>query len=234
MLGADTPAPAVLQPASRTAFPAAAAPEAQNLNAIEKPLTIAEPASAKGGFGKTVGRFFMFLLFLVAVGAAFYGGRKYKGPVPYLDQSEQPIAAVDPAATAPEDSLLRFERARRSVDSDPNEWLSNQLKSELSRQSIQNPLQSTDAEFLYLYGRACLLSGNIEEAGKAFEATIADSNTSPASATLRREAVLGLAAVALKSDKDRARAQRRFDEIVRKPAPASPVSSPAGSPLGSP
>ncbi len=83
-----------------------------------------------------------------------------------------------------------------------------------------------------------MLAGNHEEAAKAFEATIAraDLNPSPASATIRREATLGLAAVALKLDRVRPSAQTRWDEMAGK-TPASsttPLSSPTSSPLGSP
>ncbi|MFN2494187.1 MAG: hypothetical protein ABR501_15025, partial [Pyrinomonadaceae bacterium] len=115
-------------------------------------------------------------------------------------------------------------------------WLVNPLKSELSRQNLQSPLDSPEAEFLYLYGRASLLSGNTEEAVKAFEATIAktDLNPSSANSTLRKDATLGLAAAALKSEKDRAAAQTRFDEITAKPPAASPAGSPLSSPVSSP
>jgi hypothetical protein len=129
-----------------------------------------------------------------------------------------------------DDPLLKFERSRREVDNDPNAWLATQLKNELSRQGKPNPLESTDAEFLYLFGRASLLVGNNEEAMKAFEATIARANlVSPqANATLKKEATLGLAAVALKSDKDRPAAQARFDEVMRAtPPPSTPSSSSA-------
>jgi hypothetical protein len=50
-----------------------------------------------------------------------------------------------------------------------------------------------------------------------------------ADATLKKEATLGLAAVALKSDKDKPAAQAHFDQYMR------PVPSPSASPtLSSP
>ena len=167
---------------------------------------------------------------LGALAAAFYGGRKYKGPIPYLDQSATPAAEASPTPVVGDDPILKFERSRREIDNDPGAWLTTQLKSELTRQGLQNPLDSTDAEFLYLYGRASLLAGNNEEAMKAFEAAIARANlVSPQeNATLKKEATLGLAAVALKSDKDRPAAQARFDEVMAKPSP-SPGSSPSAS-----
>jgi tetratricopeptide (TPR) repeat protein len=176
-------------------------------------------------------RFFMFVLFLAVVGAAFYAGRKYKGPIPYVDAGNLPVAEVSPTPVVGDDPLLKFERGRREVDNDPAAWLAIQLQSELARQQIKLPLDSTDAEFLYLYGRASLLTGKTDEAVKAFDGAIAKANLpSPqATATLKKEAALGLSAVALKSDKDKAIAQARFDEAMR------PASSPsASSPLSSP
>jgi protein phosphatase len=241
MLGTRSDAAATFQPPSRKAFPGidyplADATEAQNTNAIESRPDVGERAPAKSGAGRTVARLFMFILFVAVAAAAFYGGRKYKGPIPYLDKTEPPIAEVSPAPAAADDPLLTFEKARLEVDNDPNAWLTVQLRNELSRQGIQNSLESSDPQFLYLYGRASLLSGNNEEAANAFQAAIAksDLNRSPANASLRKEATLGLAAVALKSDKDKPAAQARFDEIMRKPSATSPGTSPLASPFGSP
>ena len=127
---------------------------------------------------------------------------------------------------------MRFEKARRDVDSNPNAWLTSQLPAELSRQSVPGPLDSQDPEFLYIYGRASLLAGKPDEAVKAFEASIAkaDLNPSPANASVRKEATFGLAAAALKLETARPAALRDFDEAMR-PAPAgSPLSSQSPSP----
>jgi hypothetical protein len=230
-------------PPSRTAFPSRqalaatdegrAAQEPRDVNVIENRLDVPASPRARSAVERTMRRFFMFVLFLAVVGAAFFAGRRYKGAVPYVDQTS-PAAVASPAAVVGDDPLLKFERSRREVDNDPNAWLAVQLKNELSRQAITQPLDSMDAEFLYLYGRASLLVGNIEEATRAFDAAITKANlASPqANATLKKEAALGLAALALKSDKDRPAAQARFDEIIR-PAP-SPASSPLASPSLSP
>jgi hypothetical protein len=132
--------------------------------------------------------------------------------------------------------LLKFEKARRDVDSDPNVWLTSQLPGELSRQGLTNPLDSPDPGFLYLYGRASLLAGKTEDAIKAFEASFAkaDLNPSPANATVRKEAAFGFAAAALKSDTARPAALRHFDEAMRTPAQPLPFSSPPNSPIRSP
>ena len=232
-------------PASRKAFPgsepsATHAPPANvqveevRQAAIESPLVVAAPRG-KSGVEKTMTRFFVFVLLIGVLAAAFYAGRRYKGHIPYVDQAD-PVAEPSPSAASSvvgDDPLLKFERSRREVDNDPSAWLATQLKSEVARQGIQNPLDSTDAEFLYLYGRASLLVASNEEAARAFEAAISRANlVSPQqNATLRKEATLGLTAVALKSDKDRPAALARFDELIQKPS-SSP--SPAASPVISP
>jgi len=170
---------------------------------------------------------------LGALAGAFYAGRRYKGQVPYLDSNAAPVAAPSPTPVVGDDPLLKFERSRREVDNDPNAW----LQTELTRQTLKQPLESTDGEFLYLYGRAMLLTEHYEEAVRAFDAAITKANlASPqANATLKKEAALGLAAVALKSEKDRPAAQARFDEAMRAtPATVPPSTAASMSPLGSP
>ncbi len=214
-------APAEFVPASRKAFPAVAARGSETLKlerTIETaPANVAERPRGGGFFA----RFILFLLVLGAVAAAFYGGRKYKGPIPYIDADNQVAAQPSPTATAAiAPPYSKFETERRDVDRDPATWLASTAKGELSEQGIQNALDSSKPEFLYLYGRASLLTGNTDEAVKAFEATIAKANSdpSPENLTLRKEATLGLAAAALKSDKDKPAAQTHFDEIIQKPA----------------
>ncbi|HUS10520.1 MAG TPA: PP2C family serine/threonine-protein phosphatase [Pyrinomonadaceae bacterium] len=235
---------AVLLPPSRTAFPGPPATDVtadsaavlvpDDVNAIENRLDVPASPHPESGVERTMTRFFMFVVVLAVVAAAFYAGRKYRGTIPYVDPTPSAVVEPSPAAVVGDDPLLKFERARREVDNDPNSWLAVQLKNELSRQGIQQPLDSTDAEFLYLFGRASLLVGNNEDALRAFDAAVAKANlASPqANATLKKEATMGLAAVALKSDKDRPAAQARFDETMR-PAPSassSPLASPSLSP----
>lgn len=244
-------APENLLPPSRKAFPATAALataastaniqsagglEPTTPNAIDGRLDVAAPKRTKSGIERTMTRFFLFVLFLGVIGAAFYAGRRYKGPIPYLDQDASLVQPSPTPASAPvvgDDPLLKFERSRREVDNDPNAWLATPLKNEIARQAIQNPLDSADAEFLYLYGRASLLMGNNDEAARAFETAIARANlASPQqNATLKKEAAIGLAAVALKSDKDKPVALANFDDMIRKPTPSP---APSGSPSISP
>jgi hypothetical protein len=203
--------------------------EARDANVIENRLDLSPPA--RSGVERTMTRFFIFVLFLGLVGAAFFAGRKYKGPIPYVDSNTSVVAEASPTPVVGDDPILKFERSRREVDNNPNAWLGTQLKGELSRQQIQNPLDSNEGEFLYLYGRARLLSGANDEAGQAFEKVIAKTTlASPqADATLKKEAALGLAAIALNSDKDKPNAQARFDQTLR-PTPAPSASSPLKAP----
>ncbi len=232
-----------LLPPSRTAFPdpgpvavaAVASQETRDAAAIEGRLNVAADTPQRSGVERMMTRFFVLVLVAGALAAAFYAGRRYKGPIPYIDQNAASTTAT-PAPFTPDDPMLKFERSRREVDNDPNAWLANQLPNELTRQGIQQPLDSADAELLYLYGRASLLAGKNDDALKAFEAAIAKANlASPqANATIKKEATLGLAAVALKSDKDRPGAQTRFDEMLRPGSSASPSASVASSPSLSP
>ena len=179
-----------------------------------------------GGAGRAIARLFFFLLFIAGVAAAFYAGTRYHSPLPF-GLSSPPDTAPSPQATpASEDPLLTFERARRDVDRAPAQWLSASAPKELSRQHIQNPLDSTEPPFLYLYGRALLLSGNNDEAGKAFEQAIARADQSPSNenSTIKKEAVLALAAATLKSNSDPQRARTHLNELAPTPTPVKPTN----------
>jgi serine/threonine protein phosphatase PrpC len=211
-----------LTPASRIAFPAR--PVAEAAPSPTKPISIPDTRrSGGGGFGKFIARLFVFLLFVAGVGAAFYGGTRYHGPLPFGLRVAEPSPTPTPSPVA-EVTFLEFEKARREVDRAPAEWLSGQLPKQLARQNILNPIDSTEPAFLYLYGRALLLSGSNDEAAKAFAQSIARADQAPnaENATIRKEAALALAAIALKSGKEAQRATTHFDELVAKPASPSP------------
>ena len=217
-----------LLPASRVAFPAGSSlPNNPTVGNPDKPMNIPEKRSSNGGIGRSIARLFFFLLFIAGVAAAFYAGTRYRGLLPFGLSRPLEIAPVTLPTPAPEDPVLTFEKARREVDRAPGEWRSTTLPKEMTRQNLINPMDSTEPKFLYLYGRALLLVGNYEEAGKALEQAIArsDQAPSPENATLRKEAVLALAAAALKSNKETQRALSHLDELAPKPAPTS-VSSP--------
>jgi protein phosphatase len=226
-------------PASRVAFPGnyditeeANLPQPIGATPTVQPKLNVAPTHQPSGVERMMRRFFLFVVFLGLVAVAFYAGRRYKGPIPYVDPG--PVSQNSTGPVVPDDPILQFERSRREVDNDPNAWLATPLKNELSRQQIQQPLDSKNAEFLYLYGRAQMLVGNTDEAAKAFDAAISRAALAAPqeNATLRKEAALALAAIALKTDKDKAAAQTRFDENI-KPA-SSPGTSPSSSPSLSP
>ncbi len=210
-----------LVPPSRIAFPATANQEAELISTPEQRLNIPESSSpGGGGLARILVSLFIFLLLVGVAAGSFYAGRRYKGPLPFLTESNGVIPQVSSSPIAAEDPLLKFERARREIDREPAGWIANQMKVELTGQGIQTPLESSDPEFLYLYGRASLLSGNTDEAAKAFAQAIekAGLSASTTGATVQKEATLALAALALKSDKEKPRALTHFDEMLQKPA----------------
>jgi protein phosphatase len=208
-------------PASRVAFPA----PNQSTQAMQEnqPVVIHDKPSKGGG----AGRFFLFLFVLALIGGAFYAGARYRDRVPFLPglanvtNTQQVTASPTPAVV--EDPLLKFERARREVDRDPRAWINTEIPKELVSSGVQNALDSPNPAFLYLYGRSSLLTGNAEEAMRAFEAAITKAASDPAAETIRKEAALGFAAASLKTQKDREKALLHFDEAMKAPAvPPSP------------
>jgi protein phosphatase len=212
-----------LVPPSRAAFPANAAPSTAPVvsSAPERPLNIHDKP-AKGGVAGSLGRLVLLLFFVGALAAAFYGGRRYKGAIPLLSEGDAQTLP-SPTPVVAEDPLAGFERKRSEIDSEPKGWIATEMTRELTAQGIQTPLDSVDPQFLYLYGRACLLTGNTVDAAKAFEQAIVRSAAAPSqsNATVKKEATLALAALALKSDPDKPKALIYLDEMVPKPSPSS-------------
>jgi len=160
---------------------------------------------------------------LALIAGAFYAGARFKERIPFLASQTK---AAEPPVEVPkpvEEPFVQFERARREVDRDPRAWLASDIGKELLNSGIQKPLESPNPEFLYLYGRANLLTGNADEAASAFEAAIAkvDANASQTNATIKKEAVLGLAAVSLKTLKAREKALLHYDDLTKPPAAQS-------------
>jgi protein phosphatase len=173
-----------LTPPSRIAFPG---PEsAQTMSAS------AAPAPAKShGPGRAILRFFVFLLFIGVAAAAFYGGMKFQSSRSINEQNAVPKATPDPR--------LDLERKRAAVDAGPQKWLNETVPIQLSKEGVANPSDSKDSEFLYLYGRALMLSGNHREAMQAFELSLNNlRNDSKANLPLGVEIKIAQAAAALK------------------------------------
>jgi hypothetical protein len=204
---------------SRVLIPAPTA-SLETKQPAERTLNISDSHAPGGGAGRAFARFFIFLLFIVGVGAAFYGGTRYKGSLPFGLSTPAVVPPVSQPSPSPEDPLLEFERSRREIDEAPAAWLANKLPTELTRQKITNAVDSTDPEFLYFYGRALLVTGKNDEAGNVLEQAIirADQSPTPTNMTIRKEATLALAAVTLKSQKEIRRALKHYDDMVTKPA----------------
>jgi serine/threonine protein phosphatase PrpC len=218
--GNGSPAESTFMPASRIAFPGS--PPSEPV-ATREPLNVAAPGTTHDKSG--TGRVFYVLLVLLLIAGAFWAGARFKERIPFLASNRpQTVLTNIPVTTAPpEEPFVKFERTRREVDKDPRAWLAtDNIGKELVSSGVQNPLDSPNAEFLYLYGRANLLSGNIDEAGKDFDAAIAkaDANPSPANATIKRDAVLGLAAISVRTQtqRDRWKVLNHYEELTKPPA----------------
>ncbi len=217
--GNGSAAESTFVPASRIAFPAPPPPDrpstAETLNVAAPPAT----QSSGGGL-----RMLALAFVLLLIAAAFYAGARFKERIPFLATKAQPVQnAAAPVNTAPpEEPFVQFERTRRQVDKDPRAWLATDIGKELLNSGVQSPLDSPNAEFLYLYGRANLLTGNTDEAGKAFDAAIvkSDANPSPANATIRKEAIIGLGMISARTQtqRDRWKVLNHYEELTRPPA----------------
>ena len=214
--GNGSPADTTFMPASRIAFPAPASQPAAVTPLPGQPLNVGEPAvAARSGGG--AGRALLFVLVLLLIGGAFYAGARFKERIPFFASKIEPAPAATPVVTAPpEEPFVKFERARRQVDQDPRAWLANDVGKEIVAAGVQSPLDSPNAEFLYLYGRANLLTGNTDEASKAFDAAISKS-TSPANATIKKEAILGLSMISVRTQKDRWKVLNHYEELTKAP-----------------
>ena len=207
-------------PASRVAFPG----PASDAPITQERLNVAEPMTRPNG-GSGMAKFFGLLLVLALIAGAFYAGARYKERIPFLATKVQPTqpAASNTEPPKPEEPFVQFERTRRQVDQDPRAWLATDVGKELVNSSVQNALDSPNPEFLYLYGRANLLTGNTDEATKAFDAAISKANAapSPASSTIKKEAILGLAALSFRTNRDRWKTLNQYEEMTKPPANSS-------------
>lgn len=178
-----------LTPASRIAFPGPA--EA----AVEEAAAVA--ATEQSGRGRGVFRFVVFLLFVAIGAAAFYGGMVYQRQKHFTASAPVTQPSPTPAAES------AFASRRAGVDADAAKWLNESLPGQLTAQGISKPLDSKDPEFLYLYGRALMLTGKHTEAMDAFEHAVQNIRSdSKASLPLDAEIKLSRAAAALKANKE--------------------------------
>ena len=170
---------APLTPPSRIAFPGHAA-QVQSARTVD--------AKSQSGGGRPVLRFFVFLLFVGVAAGAFYAGMRYQQGRLFPSQSVTPQPSPSPPDSAP-----TFEQKRAAVDANPQKWLADNAK------EATKVTDSKDPEFLYLYGRALMLTGNNREAVPAFERALNNLRIEPKdSLPLGAEVKLAEAAAALK------------------------------------
>lgn len=175
---------------------------------------------AKDGGGRGVLAVGAILLTLGAVALAFYVGMMFErkgmsSRIVPAAATPTPVAPARPAdATFAETPAERFVRLRRAVDLSP--------ASEAARMSTEangQPLESSDPEFLYLYGRALLLSDHQPEAAAAFDRAIQriNENMTAANGELKIDARLAKVAAHLRARDDAAarEAADALSEIVR-------------------
>jgi hypothetical protein len=140
-------------------------------------------------------RLFVFLLFIGVAGAAFYAGLRYERGRLWAQESLRPVAS-----STPDNSAFAYKRA--AVDADPQKWLNDSVQAQMTKEAISKATDSKDAEFLYLYGRAQMLTGNHSEADQAFQAALSNVRAeTKTTLPLDTELKLASASAALKLNK---------------------------------
>jgi protein phosphatase len=170
------------------------------------PAQEARPVQAVRSPTGRAGRWFgVLLLLLAASAAAFYGGILYQknnaaqDAITVDNRQPAPAAAATATTPAPANELNindTYTRLRAAVDLSPG--------AEVQRMANDNggrPLDSTDATFLALYGRALFLSGKYPEAVEALKRANdrIDAQRAPGRDPVRLDTRLTLAAAALRA-----------------------------------
>lgn len=186
----------------------AASPQPPVTAPVERARVVAaSPGSHRSAIG-TIARFFFFLILVLGVAAAaFYGGI-------YKQRRDNQLAA-DQAAAIPSPTPIQpasdFDRRRQEVDEAPAK-----MAARMSRDQGGSPLASNDPQFLYLYGRAMLLSGKYIDANAAFTRAAEILKPGAPRDPLYIELRMAAAVAALKSGNavERERAAAAFDEVL--------------------
>ncbi|HYP00870.1 MAG TPA: hypothetical protein VER76_11820, partial [Pyrinomonadaceae bacterium] len=183
--------------------------------------------------------FGVLLLLLTAAAAAFYGGIRYQqnksaSAIAATPNNNSPAAALVTPTQTPSSELSIYDtyaRQKAAIDSSPG--------AEAQRMAGENggrPLDSTDATFLALYGRALFLSGKYPEAVDALRRANdrIDGQYPPGRNPIRLDTRMTLAAAALRAgNPDAARfASDSFASVIEEPgAGALPEASATMTPL---
>jgi protein phosphatase len=169
-----------------------------------------------GGAGRVFG---VLLLVLAASAGAFYVGMLYQRRNAAQVTATPAVAAVTPTPQV-ESPEAKFEELRRAVDRSPVEEVAR-----MTTATGNQPMNSEDPDFLYLYGRALLLTGRSEEAAAAFDKAIqkAAEKMSSRNAQLKLDARLAESAARLRSNNPEGarEAARGIDEFIRPEIPSA-------------
>ena len=86
----------------------------------------------------------------------------------------------------------------------------------MQQENNARPLESSDPEFLYLYGRALLLSNHHEEASRAFKLALDKLKDRPSRDPLKVEAKMAAAVAALRSNSQASiqAAAKELEEVI--------------------
>lgn len=206
----------IVSPPTNLPPPPVSPAEALPANPVMALESHAKSRSSKGGL-----RSLLLLLLILAVGGgAFYGGMYFQRQRADSAAQATPSASPTPAPT-PDDPIRRFEEQRRRVDKEPAK-LKEELKDKESAKGTTNPFESSNPEFLYLYGRALFLLGDYQNAWVAFDRankSITD-DASELNEKLNVESRLAMAATALKLRKQQPGAEitalAEIDKLVNK------------------
>ncbi|HEX8493261.1 MAG TPA: PP2C family serine/threonine-protein phosphatase [Pyrinomonadaceae bacterium] len=229
-------AAAALTPASRIAFPAADGNESPSTAAAPIPVNNSNVApepqpkpAAPASRGSSLGRALLTLLVVLGVGSAAYFAGRYqaKQELTTATDNRNVSAAPTPAPISPE---AEFDKRRREVDRDPA-GSATRMEAETSGK----PFDSADPQFLYLYGRALLLSNRHDEASRAFKLALEKIKDRPSRDSLKVETKMAAAVAALRSNNYAATqaASKDLEEVfdmVNKTV-TQPLSN-TGSPFG--
>lgn len=205
-----TPSPSALSPSA----PAApeATPATPQLSSLRRDVHQAQPSAPPPRRRSLLGTLAMTLFFLLLVAgvgvAAFFGGMYKQRQDNQSAQAEQAAATPAPTPASPASEL---DRKRREVDQAPA-----RMASQMATQQGNKPLDSNDPEFLYLYGRALLLSGKYSEASSALRKAADILKNNPARDQLKIETKMAavVAAIKMENQIERDNASKALDEVI--------------------
>jgi serine/threonine protein phosphatase PrpC len=162
---------------------------------------------------------FLSLVLIAAAGAAGFLYGKQKGESDSENRLRAAQAAATPSPTpVPVDAATLFDQRRRNVDSNPQAMIR-----QLSENGVGKPLDSSDPETLYLYGRALLLTGKPIEASEALKKASDNLQDRSPRDPVKVDAKLSAAVAALKTGNWQAAqtASKQVDEVIQRDNPDS-------------